>query len=192
MPLADILKPARVWLSSPVESDSAIIGLDAVTLTLFDLDASAAFLTETLGFTSVGEEEGRLRLTLPGDDTGSRVDLLAAPAQRNPRLGTGSVHHVAFRVPDRPALDRARDVLSAAGLRPTKVKNRLYFESVYFTDPSGAILELATDLPGFTVDEPADELGLSLRLPTWLESERAYFRSRLPVTASPEYADRFG
>lgn len=191
-PLADMLRPSRVWLNSPVDGDSAIIGLDGVTLTLADRDASAALFVETLGFSVAGEEQRRLLLTLPGDGLGRRLDLVAAGGDLTGRLGTGSVHHVAFTVPDRAALDHAREVLSEAGLRPTKVKNRLYFESVYFTDPSGAILELATAGPGFTVDEDEGELGLALKLPTWLEPEREYFRSRLPVTASPEYADRFG
>lgn len=191
-PLTDILKPARVWVGSPTASEDAIIGLDAVTLSLFDRDAAAALFSETLGFSLVGEEDGRLRLALPGDGIGRRVDLTAAAEQRPARLGTGSVHHVAFRVKDGEALRQARETLLMAGLRPTKVKNRLYFASVYFTDPSGAILELATDGPGFTVDESPDELGLALKLPGWLEPERDYFRSRLPVTASPEYADRFG
>jgi glyoxalase family protein len=192
LPLDDILRPSRVWGASPVDSSSAIIGLDAVTLTLSDRDASAALLVEALGYSVSGEENGRLRLGVPGDATGRGLELLQASERRQGRLGTGSVHHVAFRVPDRAALDAARDRLSAAGVRPTKVKDRVYFQSVYFTDPSGAILELATDGPGFTADESEDELGLGLKLPSWLEPEREYFRSRLPVTASPEYADRFG
>jgi glyoxalase family protein len=192
LPLADLLRPSRVWTSSPVESHNAIIGLDSVTLTVSDRDASAALLIGTLGYSVAGEEDGRLRLSLPGDSTGRWLELLTAAEHRSARLGTGSVHHVAFRVPDRAALDAAREHLMAAGVRPTTVKNRVYFQSVYFTDPSGAILELATDGPGFTADESQDELGLGLKLPSWLEPEREYFRSRLPVTASPEYADRFG
>lgn len=190
--LSDILRPSRYWAGSPVDSDSAIIGIDGVTLHLFDPDRTGALLTDVLGYTAAGVEGGRSRLAVPGTGAGSRIDLVAAPRESGARLGTGSIHHVAFRVPDRAALDAARDTLLTAGLRPTKVKNRLYFQSVYFSDPAGAILELATDVPGFTVDEPPDELGLALKLPEWLETEREYFRSRLPVTASPEYADRFG
>lgn len=192
LPIADILRPARYWSSSPVASGDAIIGIDGVTLSLFDHVGTAALLTEVLGYTVTGSEDDRTRLTLPGSGIGARIDLLATPRDTQARLGTGSVHHVAFRLPDRAALDAAREELLTAGLRPTKVKNRLYFQSVYFTDPAGTILELATDGPGFTVDEPPDELGLALKLPEWLEAEREYFRSRLPVTASPEYADRFG
>ena len=90
------------------------------------------------------------------------------------------------------ALAEGLELLASRDLGPTKVKNRNYFKSVYFKEPGGAIFELATDGPGFTVDEPADELGLAFRLPEWLESERDFLRGRLPVTASPEYADRFG
>ena len=190
--LDDILRPSRVWLNSPVESSGAIIGLEAVTLTVADRDATAALLVETLGFAVTGEEDDRLRVALHGDATGRGIDLLTAAPGPAGRLGTGSVHHVAFTVADKEALDSAREALMAAGLKPTKVKNRMYFRSVYFTDPSGVIMELATAGPGFTVDESHDELGLALKLPSWLEPEREYFRSRLPVTASPEYADRFG
>src|SRR5690606_28822213 len=78
-----------------------------------------------------------------------------------------------------------------AGLPVTKVKDRHYFRSIYVTEPGGAILEVATDGPGFTIDEPLDELGLALKLPPWLEPERATLRGRLPVTTSPGYADRW-
>lgn len=193
--VVDLLRPSRYWPGSPIDSDDAILGLDAVTLTVADRDATAAMFVDVLGYGVVGEEGDRMRLTVrgqPADGLGLHVDLVAASERVPPGLGTGSVHHVAFRVADRRTLDEAREALLAAGLHPTAVKDRLYFQSVYFKDPSGAILELATDGPGFTVDESVDELGLAFKLPSWLEPERQFFRSRLPVTASPEYADRYG
>src|SRR5690606_41828572 len=89
------------------------------------------------------------------------------------------------------ALAAPPELLAELGRNPTRAKGRHYFRSVYFQEPGGAVLEIATDGPGFTVDEPVDELGLGFRLPPWLEGERDFLRGRLPVTASPEYADRF-
>lgn len=138
----------------------------------------------------------RVRL-LAGSDAGgsvdaTHIDLVQAQSSLPGRLGAGSIHHLALRVPSESELQQAIELLRAQGMSPTTVKNRLYFKSVYFKEPGGAILEVATDSPGFTVDEGADELGLAFRLPDWLESERDFLRARLPVTASPEYTDRFG
>ena len=190
----DLLRPSRYWTGSPVDAEEAIMGLDAVTLSVWDPDAAVSTLTDVLGLELSGEEDGRHRLNVKGasNGLGSRLDVVRAPQSSATRLGTGSVHHVAFRVADKPALVAAREVLLDAGLHPTNVKDRQYFQSVYFKDPNGVVLELATDGPGFTVDESLDELGLAFKLPGWLEPERQFFRSRLPVTASPEYADRFG
>src|SRR5690606_22508410 len=119
------------------------------------------------------------------------IELVSVGPEAPGRLGTGSIHHVAFRVADDEALARGRELILAAGAMPTKAKNRVYFRSIYFRDPAGAVLELATASPGFTVDEPADELGLAFKLPDWLEPDRQDIRANLPVTASPEYADRY-
>ncbi len=184
----------ETWPGSPVDAAEAVQGLHAVTVLAPALDETAELL-ERLGLRRAGEDEGegrRVRLMAGEGAAATHVDLLEAPERAPGRWGTGSIHHLALRVADDDQLKAARELLLELGLAPTTVKNRVYFKSVYFQEPGGAIFELATDGPGFTVDEPADELGLGFRLPSWLESERDFYRSRLPVTASPEYADRFG
>lgn len=188
------------WPGAPVSAAMAVQGLHSITLLAPELD-STALLLEEFGMQHVSEapeatEDGarrrRVRLAAGAHGQTTKIDMLEVPRAQPGRLGAGSIHHVAFRVADDEALLAARELLAERDLSPTKVKNRNYFKSVYFKEPGGAIIELSTDGPGFTVDEPADELGLSFRLPEWLESERDFLRGRLPVTASPEYADRFG
>jgi glyoxalase family protein len=90
------------------------------------------------------------------------------------------VHHIAFRVPDRAVQERWRAELVEAGLQVTEILDRRYFTSVYFREPGGVLLEIATDEPGFTTDEPLLELGRALRLPPWLEPDRAQIEAALP------------
>lgn len=186
------------WPDAPLPAALAVQGLHAVTITAPDLDKTSDLLERTLGLKVVAEEVDR-----PQDgglSTGRRmrlsagpnfVDLLEVPRPLQGRWGAGSLHHVALRAEGAEQQQEAREQLIAAGVLAGSVKDRLYFKSSYFTEPGGAIIEVATDGPGFTFDEEATELGLAFKLPEWLESEREFLRSRLPVTASPEYADRY-
>lgn len=192
--------PLMNWPGAPVDGSMALQGLHAVSVAAPNLSETVSLLVDTLGMTLSAEEveAGVKRVRLSANSTAadatpgasSHLDLIEAPSRLPGRLGTGSLHHVALRAADGD-LEGLREALQAAGLHPTPVKDRNYFKSVYFTEPGGAIFEVATDGPGFTADEPADELGLAFKLPTWLESEREFLRGRLPVTASPEYADRW-
>src|SRR5690606_19933162 len=199
--LDTLLAPTRYWTGSSIPPEEAVMALDTVTLNTASPAATAELLSEIIGWhldpgASAGVDEtgaDRLRLIPAGIDPAVATALeigKVGPAGPG-RLGSGSIHHVAFRLPDDEALGRARELLLEAGLSPTKPRNRTYVRSVYFRDPAGAILELATDTPGFLIDEPADELGLAFKLPEWLEPDRQALRAQLPVTASPEYADRY-
>lgn len=187
------------WPDAPLPAALALQGLHCVTITAPDLDASSAMLENALGLKVIAEEPAGTSPTA-GQVAGRRrrfaagvnfVDLLEVPQRRQGRWGSGSLHHVAFRAGDEEQQRLACEQLTAAGATPGTVKNRHYFKSSYLTEPGGAILEVATDGPGFSVDEDVAELGLAFKLPEWLESEREFLRSRLPVTASPEYADRY-
>ncbi len=189
----------ETWPGAPVPAAMAVQGLHSATVLAPALDDTALIL-EQLGMHLVSEapeadEDGgrrrRVRLSAGEHGAETKVDLLEVDGAQPGRLGAGSIHHIAFRLKDEEALAEAQEFLAQADLSPTKVKNRTYFKSVYFKEPGGAIFELATDGPSFTADEAPDELGLSFKLPEWLESERDFLRGRLPVTASPEYADRF-
>jgi glyoxalase family protein len=92
----------------------------------------------------------------------------------------GTVHHIAFRAPDRATQERWRDHLVDAGLKVTEILDRQYFTSIYFREPGGVLFEIATDQPGFAIDEPLLELGRHLRLPPWLEPDREQIARSLP------------
>jgi glyoxalase family protein len=152
-------------------------GLHSLTLSVQDAYASAEFFRDVLGF-SGGEEAGdRLRLAVPG---GGIVDLLHSPGVPRAKMGAGAIHHVAFRASDESAQQEWRERLTHAGVRVSPVKDRLYFHSIYFREPGGVLLEIATDGPGFAVDEDAQHLGERLCLPPWLEPSRASIEKRLP------------
>ncbi|MEZ4610126.1 MAG: VOC family protein [Caldilineaceae bacterium] len=137
-----------------------------------------------MGYTPVGEEGSRLRFQGASADHGQYVDLLVQPGLGYGQLGAGSVHHVAFRTADDAEQLEYKDALTAVGLGPTPVQDRQYFHSIYFREPAGTLFEIATDAPGFAWDEPVDSLGRELKLPPWLEGQRAVVDARLPVLVS--------
>lgn len=168
------------WEKGPVPADVQIRGLHAVRLIERDLEATAGFLTAGLGFAPLGEEDGWHRFGLSGGGSGRLIDVQESPDSPRGTWGTGSVHHVAWRVPDDAAELAVQQRIAAAGARPTQVIDRFWFKSVYFKEPGGALFEVATDGPGFTVDEAPESLGATLVLPPWLEPERSRIEAALP------------
>jgi glyoxalase family protein len=171
------------WQDGPVEEDKAIRSFFGVTLLERSLDATAEVLTEGLGHVR-GETGGaRHRFVTPAGGAGSVVDVVVRPAEGFGRVAAGAVHHVAFRVADDEEQGRWRERARARGLHVTAVRDRSYFRSVYFREPGGVLFEVATDGPGFAVDESVAELGSQLQLPNWLEPQRAELEQRLqPLT----------
>jgi glyoxalase family protein len=151
--------------------------LHSATLRESEVERTAAFLTGVLGFSQVGAERGRTRFR----QNQAVIDLVATPETRRGRLSAGMVHHVAFRVADEAAQLEWRAKLMQAGVRVTRVIDRRYFRSIYFREPGGTLFEIATDGPGFFVDEA--QLGSGLRLPPWLETERESIERRLPAVS---------
>lgn len=151
--------------------------LHSVTLTVAAPQPTIDFFTRILGFPVFGVEAGRTRLTAA--DGAVRVDVLADPTAGRSRFGAGITHHIAFRVRDEAQQLIWRDHLIQHGVRVSLVKDRYYFHSIYFREPSGILLEIATAGPGFLIDEPADHLGETLRLPPWFEPLRANLEARL-------------
>ena len=167
----DDLGAWQSWTLGPVPGRQAIAGINGVTLAEADPEATAAFLTGQLGFRALDPAGSRLRFAAGDGGAGTRVDLVTAGASRG-RIAAGSVHHVAFRLADDDAQSRWRDGLAAGGVAVTPVQDRCYFHSIYFREPGGVLFELATDPPGFGVDEAPEELGTGLRLPDFLEPSR--------------------
>ena len=172
------------WAESPVDAPRQIRGLHAVRLAQRDLAPTAAFLARGLGFTPAGAERGWHRFVIEGGGSGRALDIQVLSDARRGEWGVGSVHHIAWRVPDGEAQRSVRASVAAAGGRPTEVIDRFWFQSVYFREPGGALFEVATDGPGFTVDESAEALGERLILPPWLEPRRAEIERGLPPLTS--------
>jgi glyoxalase family protein len=176
--------PASTWWSeSPVPAEHAIASIHGVAILVQDAAETAERVTRTLGFTADGADGTRQRFRV--GDGGSVLEVVEDPAAPDGRMGIGTVHHVAWRVPSREAEERFRQIVAATGTRVTDVLDRQYFESIYFREPGGVLFELATDPPGFMRDEPADSLGSALKLPPWLEERRPAIEAKLPRIGPP-------
>jgi glyoxalase family protein len=166
------------WTGSDVPAEYAIRGFHGVTLHSADPEATGSVLA-LLGYAETGHEGDRTRYEASGGSRAAVVDLLD---REGPRAvpGVGTVHHVAFRTPDAETQAAWRERLVEAGLHVTYVKDRQYFESIYFREPGGVLFEIATDGPGFLRDEPVATLGSELGLPPWLEDDRDTIEGQLP------------
>lgn len=175
--------PRQPWAGGPVPEERAVCGFHSVTLGLVGQAETARLLTDTLGFRPAGADGPRARFTT--GEAGGVVDLLAQPDAPAGETAAGTVHHVAWRTPDDPSQLEWRETVAGAGCDVTPVLDRQYFHSIYFREPGGVLFEIATDLPGFTVDEPVERLGSALRLPRRLEPLRAELEVRLPAFTVP-------
>ena len=174
------------WAGGPVPPEMQVRGLHGVRLWERSLEQTARFLIEALGFNvRVKTEERWHRYELGAGVSGQFLEICEVPDERRGAWGVGSVHHVAWRVPDEAAQIRVQDMVQAAGQHPTPVIDRFWFKSVYFKEPGGALFEVATDGPGFGVDEPMESLGSHLVLPPWLEARRALIEAALPALRDP-------
>jgi glyoxalase family protein len=173
--------PSNAPRFASVPPEHAIRGFFGVTLYEQRADETAAILN-LMGFHKIAEEGSRLRFAAEGSALGNHIDLVIDPNATYGRAGAGSVHHIAFRASDDAAQREWREVI-AEHLDVTPVLDRTYFHSIYFREPGGVLFELATDPPGFALDEPVESLGEELRIPEWLESRRPYIEGRLaPIT----------
>lgn len=171
------------WAGGGVDRDSAVRGLHSVTLLLRDRAPTLTLLTGLLGFAVVDEAPGRTRLAVGDDAPGHLVDLLVSPDAPPGRNGLGTVHHVAFAVSSAEEQLHLRAELVQLGYDVTPVRDRTYFQSIYFREPGGVLFEVATMSPGFTFDEPLERLGTALKLPPWEEANRSAIEAALPRIA---------
>ncbi|GAA1442494.1 ring-cleaving dioxygenase [Nocardiopsis tropica] len=175
------------WDGGAVPPEHAVRGIRAVTLTEQDVEGTVEMLSGQLGFRLESEDGDRLRFRTggSGDGVGTIVDVLAAPGAERGLVAAGTVHHVAYRAPDGDAQEAWRWTLENDGVGVTEIRDRTYFTSIYFREPGGVLLEIATDGPGFDYDEPLLALGRELRLPPWLEPDREEIARRLPALEVP-------
>ncbi|MEK7347607.1 MAG: ring-cleaving dioxygenase [Candidatus Eisenbacteria bacterium] len=175
--------------ASPVPPERQIRGLHGARMLERALAPTASFLEEVMGFRRVGTEGSWHRYALPAGGSGTLLDVAESPNTPRGIWGIGAIHHLAWRVDDDEHELAVRERIEAAGARPTPVIDRFWFRSVYFKEPGGVLFELATDGPGFGVDEETAHLGEKLVLPPWLEPRRAQIESALPPLAMPNAAE---
>lgn len=160
------------WQGSAVPEDSQIRGFHSVGLGVREAEPSARFLVDTMGFRKAGTDGGRHRFETGQGGPGAVLELLADAGRHDGEEAVGTVHHVAWRALDDPHEMALREVLIEAGCDVTPVIDRKYFHSIYFREPGGVLFEIATDQPGFTVDEATEDLGTGLQLPPHAEGNR--------------------
>jgi catechol 2,3-dioxygenase-like lactoylglutathione lyase family enzyme len=168
------------WSAADVPAEHAIRGLYSVTLWLDANELTSQLLTNTLGFKLVREQGSIFRYSTANGGSGTIVDLRCVPGIWRGVMGAGTVHHVAFRCASESEQMDVRTELTSLGYNVTPQLDRDYFKSIYFREPGGVLFEIATDAPGFSVDEPVDALGQSLKLPHWLEPRRFEIEALLP------------
>jgi len=173
-----------------IPPEYAIRGMHSVTLTESDPRATVEFLTGPLGFRLLGEEQRRLRFLAGNSETDTFVDVVPAPQLPRGTMGVGITHHVAFRTPDDATQRKIRSFLETSGRSVTPIIDRTYFRSIYFNEPGGVICEIATDGPGFLIDETPGNLGTSLKLPPQFESYRKDIEEVLPPVTAPRAVHR--
>jgi glyoxalase family protein len=168
------------WDSSPVPAEHQVIGLHSVRLAERDLAQTVNFLERGLGFTFAAEEGSWKRYQLGDGGSGRVLDVQEVPDGRRGSWGIGAVHHIAWRVPDDATHHEVHERVRAEGAQATDVIDRFWFKSIYFKEPGGALFEVATDGPGFAIDETEAALGERLILPPWLEPNRVGIEHALP------------
>lgn len=178
-------KPVSPWAGSSVESGHATRGFSGVTLTELDLEPTAELLVDVMGFKFEKSEDNRHRYFIGEGESLPKVDVVVNPEGTEGRQSAGSVHHIAWRVADDAAQLEWRQRLLEAGISPTTVQDRNYFNSIYYREPGGVLFEIATDTPGFMIDEPMEQLGSSLKLPSWFESRRKRIEELLIPVSLP-------
>jgi glyoxalase family protein len=182
---------AEPWTDGGVPAEYALRGFFGATLPAVDAPATEELFVDLFGWEREAATDDRIRLRAPHDDAplpGTVIDLQKKPSLSAGRTGKGTVHHVAFRARDEEEQARWQEQLRAMGIQVTEVKDRQYFQSIYFRHPrwtSGVLFEIATDAPGFLHDETEETLGSELKLPSRFESRRDELEHTLPDLQRP-------
>lgn len=181
-----LIEPAKEdsrqpWETADVKAGMATRGFHSTTLSLRSIDGTAAVLTDIFGYKLLAQEGNRYRYATDAVENAGIIDLLELPDGKPGYNAAGTNHHIAFRVADDTIQMKFREKIISKGLQITPKIDRDYFYSLYFREPGGVLFEIATDNPGFTVDEPLDQLGSNLKLPKQYEPIRADIEKELPV-----------
>lgn len=174
------------WADSRVPVEHSLRGFHSVTAAVEGYERTAKLLTETFGYQLIQEVGNRFRFLAAGENgTGKIIDLLCTPDGQRAGSGAGSVHHIAFRAKDDAEQRAWREEIASLGFNVSPIMDRTYFHSIYFREPGGVLFEIATDPPGFALDESPEELGNNLRLPPQYESSRSHIEQILQPIVVP-------
>jgi glyoxalase family protein len=182
---SDASADVRYWEQGPIPQVHALRGFHSVTLWLDQVEQTSDLLTSQMGYTFAGQDGNRHRFVGGSGALANTLDILHRPVQpedmpAEAEFGAGSIHHIAFRVPTDEMQLEYQSALRAAGFEVTPVRDRNYFHSIYYREPAGILFEIATEGPGFAIDEPVNTLGESLKLPEWFEPNRRSIEGDLP------------
>ena len=177
--------PLLAWKHGSVVAEHAICGFHSATLSEEGYEQTTRLLQDTMGFVPAGNEGNRFRYRAMGDAAGAIVDVLCTPDGQPGRLGAGTVHHIAWRTPDDDQQLIWRRDLATLGYNVSPVMDRTYFHSIYYREPGGVLFEIATDPPGFAIDETPDHMGERLMLPPQYERNRQILEPALPKLSLP-------
>lgn len=176
----------EAWVKEEITAENAIVGLGPVRLTVRKASPTEKVLTEILGFSLAGSYPSEvmdmpdiLVYTTGAGGPAAEIHIETRTDLPMERPGRGSVHHVAFRIPTMEDYPKWEELLRAQGFVTSGLVDRFYFKSIYFREPNGILFELATDEPGFAMDEPLETLGESLALPPFLEPKREHIEKSL-------------
>ncbi len=176
------------WTNAGVAAEHALRGMHTVELTVREARPTEQVLTQEMGYTLVRREGDRARFEAAPGGSGRYVDVIVDQTGPRGTGGAGTVHHIAYRVADDDAQLEMQERLLGAGYHVSDVRDRDYFHSIYYRERGGILFEIATDTPGFAVDEPAESLGTALKLPKFIEPARAEIEKLLPpVTAARRF-----
>lgn len=168
------------WHGGPVPMQHAIRGLHGVTLLASGHEDTEQFLTKEMQMKKVADQLGTFRYAIGQKDSQGFIDVKVAPDFLPGTMGAGTIHHIAFRTAHDQAQTEWLESLSHHGHNVSPIMERVYFRSIYFREPGGSLFEIATDEPGFTLDESVAGLGTTLALPPWLELQREFIAGALP------------
>ncbi|MBN1301250.1 MAG: VOC family protein [Melioribacteraceae bacterium] len=160
------------WNNGRIPFEHSIRKIFGATFYTDDSSKTELLLLGTMGFNFTGTSDSRKRYTCGSDESLARIDLIENGKKQPASGGAGSVHHIAWRTAGDEEQLGWHKKITDAGFYPTKVMDRNYFRSIYFREPGGILFEIATDSPGFLIDESLDNLGTSLKLPAWYEEKR--------------------
>ncbi|WP_149240154.1 ring-cleaving dioxygenase [Dyadobacter sp. 32] len=172
------------WDNGKIPAEYSIRGFYTATLNEFNIDRTVSLLTDVMQHKLIAEEQDLFRFEALNGGPGAYVDVMRSPKDVRALQGAGSVHHIAFATDSDESQLEIREQLWSAGYNPTGVLDRNYFHSIYYREPGGILFEIATNPPGFAVDETVAELGSALKLPEWYEPRRAKIEAELPVISA--------